>query len=299
MHPLVYFLNVNTVIMNMKKLTSLLTVAALVLTYSCESTADQTPRRDILEAPAASKVKEDTLLKIANAATIISRPQVPVLCYHQIREWRGNESRGVKDMVVPPATFKSQMQLLADSGYQTVLPDDLYAYLTEGKPLPSKPVMLTFDDSDRDQYAIAAPEMKQHGFKGVFFIMTVSLGRSIYMNKEQVKELSDEGHVIASHTWDHQNVRKYKDGDWETQIVKPTRQLEEITGKPVQYFAYPFGAWNKEAIPELKKYNVKAAFQLSTQRDSAEPLYTIRRMIVPGDWSAPTMYRAMKRTFKG
>lgn len=240
----------------------------------------------------------DTSHGIADAATILARPEVPVLCYHQIRNWKGNESRGVKDVVVPPELFKSHLQLLADSGYHTILPDDLYRYLTEGKPLPEKPVMLTYDDSDRDQYVVAASEMKKHGFKGVFFIMTVSLGRSIYMSKEQVKDLSDQGHVIASHTWDHQNVKKYKGEDWEKQIAKPARELETITGKPVEYFAYPFGAWNKEAIPELKKHNVKAAFQLSTPRDSTEPLYTIRRMIVPGDWSAQTMYKAMKRTFR-
>ena len=271
--------------------------AVILLAYACRQKAPLIPE---LVTPNTAMIQSIVAENaVADAATIMERPEVPVLCYHQIREWRGNESRGVKDVVVPPAVFKSQLQLLADSGYQTVLPDDLYAYLTTGKPLPAKPIMLTYDDSDLDQYKIAAPEMKKHGFKGVFFIMTVSLGRSIYMNRAQVKELSDEGHVIASHTWDHKNVKKYKEDDWETQIVKPARQLEEITGRPVQYFAYPFGAWNKEAIPELKKYNIKAAFQLSTKRDSTEPLYTIRRMIVPGDWSAPTMYRAMRRTFKG
>lgn len=282
----------------MKKLILSFTVAALMLSASCGSPADHPPVQNTPEAPADMKMQTDTIVKIADAATIMARPEVPVLCYHQIREWKGNESRGVKDVVVPPAVFKSQLQLLADSGYQTILPDDLYAYLTEGKPLPDKPVMLTYDDSDHDQYAIAAPEMKKHGFKGVFFIMTVSLGRSIYMNKQQVKELSDDGHVIALHTWDHHDVRKYKNEDWEIQIAKPARELEALTGKPVQYFAYPFGAWNKEAIPELKKNNIKAAFQLSARRDSSEPLYTIRRMIVPGDWSAQTMHRAMQRTFK-
>lgn len=281
----------------MKKCFWFLTVISLFQVYACRRKTSPVPG---LVIPAAAVIESvDSEQPAADAATIMSRPEVPVLCYHQIREWRGNESRGVKDVVVPPSVFKNQLQLLADSGYQTVLPGDLYAYLTTGKPLPPKPVMLTYDDSDLDQYKIAAPEMKKHGFKGVFFIMTVSLGRSIYMSKEQVKELSDEGHVIASHTWDHHDVRKYKRGDWEMQIVKPARQLETITGKPVEYFAYPFGAWNKEAIPELKKCNVKAAFQLSTKRDSTEPLYTIRRMIVPGDWSAPAMYRAMKRTFKG
>lgn len=281
----------------MKSISLLVVVISLFPLYACRQ---KTPFIPELAAPNTAMVQSIVPESmIAGAATIMSRPEVPVLCYHQIREWRGNESRGVKDVVVPPAAFKSQLQLLADSGYQTVLPDDLYAYLTTGKPLPAKPIMLTYDDSDLDQYKIAAPEMKKHGFKGVFFIMTVSLGRSIYMNRAQVKELSDEGHVIALHTWDHKNVKKYADGDWETQIVKPVRQLEEITGKKIRYFAYPFGAWNKEAIPELKKYDIKAAFQLSAKRDSTEPLYTIRRMIVPGDWSATTMYRAMKRTFKG
>lgn len=282
---------------NMKSISLLVVVISLFPLYACRQ---KTPFIPELAAPNTAMVQSMVAENpVSNAATIMARPEVPVLCYHQIREWRGNESRGVKDMVVPPAAFKSQLQLLADSGYQTVLPDDLYAYLTTGKPLPAKPIMLTYDDSDLDQYKIAAPEMKKHGFRGVFFIMTVSLGRSIYMNRAQVKELSDEGHVIASHTWDHKNVKKYEEDDWETQIVKPVRQLEEITGKKIRYFAYPFGAWNKEAIPELKKYDIKAAFQLSTKRDSTEPLYTIRRMIVPGDWSATTMYRAMKRTFKG
>ena len=280
----------------MKNLSLSFIAISLLLLSACRQ---KTPFMPELVTPNTAMIQSIVAENpVSDAATIMSRAEVPVLCYHQIREWRGNESRGVKDVVVPPATFKSHLQLLADSGYQTVLPDDLYAYLATGKPLPAKPIMLTYDDSDHDQYAIAAPEMKKHGFKGVFFIMTVSLGRSIYMNRTQIKELSDEGHVIASHTWDHKNVKKYKEEDWETQIVKPARQLEEITGKPVQYFAYPFGAWNKEAIPELKKYDIKAAFQLSTKRDSTEPLYTIRRMIVPGDWSATAMYRAMKRTFR-
>ena len=42
--------------------------------------------------------------------------------------------------------------MLADSGYHTILPDQLYDYLTKGTPLPSKPIMLTFDDTDLDQF---------------------------------------------------------------------------------------------------------------------------------------------------
>jgi peptidoglycan/xylan/chitin deacetylase (PgdA/CDA1 family) len=236
--------------------------------------------------------------EIANAAAIMARKQVPVLCYHQIRNWTARDSKAAKDYIVPEDAFRAQMKMLADSGYQTILPDQLYAYLTTGTPLPPKPIMLTFDDTDLDQYTVAAPEMNKYGFKGVFFIMTVSLGRPRYMTRAQVKELSDAGHIIGSHTWDHQNVKKLKEKDWATQIDKPTKQLEAITGKPVKYFAYPFGLWNPEAIPELKKRGFNAAFQLSTKRDPAEPLFTIRRIIASGYWSPRSLRNSIVNSYK-
>ena len=236
---------------------------------------------------------------IADAATILSRKEVPILCYHQIRDWRPTDSKGAKDYIIPIETFKAHLKMLADSGYHSILPDQLYDYLTTGAPLPEKPVMLTFDDTDDDQFTIAAPEMKKLGYKGVFFIMTVSLNRPNYMTKDQVKQLSDEGHIVNSHTWDHHSVKGYvTDKDWTTQIEKPKKQIEEIIGKPTLDFAYPFGLWRPEAIPELKKRSIRSAYILSTKRDPNDPLYTIRRIIASGYWSANTLSRSMKESFK-
>ncbi len=220
------------------------------------------------------------------------------MCYHQIRDWRSSDSKQAKDYIVPVARFEEQIKMLADSGYQTILPDQLLDYLNNGRPLPPKPVMLTFDDTVLDQYTTALPVLEKYGYKGVFFVMTVSLGRPRYMTRAQVKELSDKGHEIGSHTWDHHNVKKYEGTDWLTQIEKPTRQLEEITGKPIKYFAYPFGLWNEQAIPELKQRGMTAAFQLATHRDEQEPLYTIRRIIASGYWSAGTLHKSMVGSFK-
>ncbi|WP_423149709.1 polysaccharide deacetylase family protein [Rubrolithibacter danxiaensis] len=239
----------------------------------------------------------ETTKKVADAATILARPQVPILCYHQIRDWRPKDSKVAKDYIVQINDFKAQMKMLADSGYHTILPDQLYNYLNTGAALPEKPIMLTFDDTDLDQYTIAAPEMKKYGFKGVFFIMTVSIGRPNYMTKEQIKALSDNGHVIGSHTWDHHNFKKYEGEDWVTQIEKPTKKLEEITGKPIKYFAYPFGLWNTKGIPELKKRGFIAAFQLAEKRDSIDPLFSIRRIIASGYWSPKTLRNSIVNSF--
>jgi peptidoglycan/xylan/chitin deacetylase (PgdA/CDA1 family) len=203
---------------------------------------------------------------MADATAIINRPQVPILCYHQIRDFRPTDGALGKNYIVPVARFAEEMKMLADSGYHTILPDQLYDYLVYRKTLPAKPVMITFDDTRLDQYTTALPELNKHGFKGVFFIMTVSLDRPGYMTKQEVKQLSDEGHVIGSHTWDHHSVKQYTGNDWTIQIDKPSKQLQEITGKPIEYFAYPFGLWNKEAIANLKHHGFKSVFQLSDRR---------------------------------
>jgi peptidoglycan/xylan/chitin deacetylase (PgdA/CDA1 family) len=187
--------------------------------------------------------------------------------------------------------------MLADSGYHSITPDQLYAYLTSGARLPSKPIVLSFDDTDLDQFTVAYPEMKKYGFKGLFFIMTVSLGRPHYMSRDQVRTLSDEGNIIGSHTWDHHNVKKYEGNDWIIQLDKPTKTLEQITGKNIRYFAYPFGLWNTAAFPELKKRGFVAAFQLNEKPDPADPLYCIRRIIVPGTWNGGTLNQWIQRDF--
>jgi len=252
----------------------------------------------------------------AQNAALMARPQVPVICYHQIRDWTAKDSKTAKDYIIPPAAFKEHIKMLHDSGYHTILPDQLYDYLTKGTPLPSKPVMLTFDDTDLDQFTIANPELKKYGYKGVYFIMTVSLGRPHYMSKEQVKQLSDEGNVIGSHTWDHHRFDKLshtstmkmmgKNGkitlkptdDWVTQLDKPTKLLEDITGKKINYFAFPFGVTgNGSNFPELHKRGFKLAFQLADKRHPNDPLMTVRRILDSGYWTTKTFSNSLRHSF--
>ena len=237
-------------------------------------------------------------VSISTPGDILARPQVPILCYHRLRDYRSTDGAGARTYIVPAPAFKNQIKMLADSGYHTITPEEYYSYLTTGEPLPEKPVMISFDDTSEEQFTVGAAELEKYGFKGVFFVMTISIGRPGYMSSEQIKTLADKGHVIASHTTDHHNVKKYTGKDWDFQLAKPKSRLEAITGKPVEYFAYPFGEWNEAAIPEVKKRNYKAAFQLSSnKRDTSEPLYAIRRMIVPGNWDGVVMDKRMKANF--
>ena len=234
----------------------------------------------------------------ANSAAILARKQVPILCYHQIRNWRASDKQVDKDYIIPPATFKAHMKMLADSGYHPILPDELYNYLSTGAALPVKPIMLTFDDTDGDQWDIARPELMKYNFKGVYFITTTDIEKNKhYMDAKKIKQLADEGNIIACHTQDHTNFKHYKGNDWYTQIDKPTKRLEKITGKEIKYFAFPFGEWNAAGLPELHKRGFKAAFQLTSPRDTNDPIMTIRRLLGCGYWSATTLDYNIKHDF--
>lgn len=280
----------------------------MLLSVACQSKPGTATAADTVAATDGTAVETEAIAPAAQKgkasnAEILARKQVPILCYHQIRDWRAKDSKNAKDYIVPVADFKAKIKMLADSGYHTILPDQLYAYLTTGAALPKKPIMLTFDDTDLDQYTIAAPELKKYGFKAVYFIMTVSIGRPNYMTKEQIKALSDAGNVIGSHTWDHHMTSKYKHDpdpkkdDWTVQIDKPTKKLEEITGKKIEYFAYPFGIWNKSGFPEFKKRGFKMAFALADKRDPNDPLMCVRRIIDSGYWSVKTLSNAINKSF--
>ncbi|MBZ5856502.1 polysaccharide deacetylase family protein [Flavihumibacter profundi] len=273
---------------------------ASIISIPDKKTVEKEAFRSATEKTATEKVSLPVAdpVVIASSDKIFARPQIPILCYHQVRDYRATDSRSSKDYIVPPSVFEAQMKALAANGYTSILPEQLYKYLATGESLPQNPVLITFDDGCDEQFDVTHAVLDPLHFKASFFIMTVSVNRPNYMKAEQIRQLSDEGHSIGLHTWDHHNVKKYQGTDWEKQIEKPKVQLEKIIGKPVQFFAYPFGLWNESVIPELKNRGLKAAFQLSVARDQAEPLYTIRRIIVTGDLNGPQLIKHMNACFK-
>lgn len=261
-------------------------IALLILSFaSC--TQFHNNKQKAGSAPKTDSVQTET----NSPAVVFAKPQIPVLCYHRIEDGRNDE------YTVSPAAFEEQMKTLADSGYHSVSPDELYDYLTKNAQLPEKPFLITFDDSRVEHHDIAAPVMEKYGFHGTFFIMTITYNKKNYMTKDQIADLAKRGHTIGLHSWDHTMATKYKtEEDWAKEIANPKKKLEEIIGGKVNYFAYPYGINNHDAAVGLSKY-FKLSFILSTKRDETMPLQMVRRMIVPSGWSPQTVLKVMNKTF--
>lgn len=235
----------------------------------------------------------------APAAEIAARESVPILCWHQLRRQTPADSAVDRQYIVPPSTFRSELDALQRTGHHTITPDQLLAHLTTGARLPSKPVMLTFDDAVDDDYRVALPELRRRHMTATFFVMTVVLGNENYLTKGQVRRLDQAGMTVAAHTWDHHRVDEYAGEDWTKQVDEPVDELEQIVGHPVRYFAYPYGIWSKDAFAHLREAGVTAAFQLTEQPIAfSDPLMTIRRKIVDPSWSSKDLLAALGGGFR-
>jgi len=258
------------------------------------TTAASAAGHGVHRAPARSRID----LR-AKPAFIAERSSVPILCYHQLRPQTGADAAVDRSYIMPPARFRAELDTLVRRGYHTISPDQLLAHLTTGAKLPARPVMLTFDDADDDHYRVALPELRKRHMTATFFVMTVVLGNENYLTRGQVRALDRAGMTIAAHTWDHHRVDQYAGEDWRIQVDEPTRTLERIVGHPVRFFAYPFGAWSRNAFAHLRRAGLQAAFQLTDQPITfSDPLMTIRRKIASPDWSTREFVQALHGGFR-
>src|SRR5262245_59847516 len=70
-----------------------------------------------------------------------------VLCYHRfLNHPPGEKERPQAEYEMPTEEFEWQMQYLKDNGFTLISQGQLMSYWFQGKPLPLKPVLLTFDD---------------------------------------------------------------------------------------------------------------------------------------------------------
>ena len=218
---------------------------------------------------------------------IAARATVPVLCYHQLRDWTADDGEYARNLLIcPPANFRAQLDAVAEAGFITISPDDYLAHMTMNAPLPEKPIILSFDDSQGTQATEGLPQLLARGMTGTFFAMTVPLGKTDWLSEDDLRELDANGMTIGAHTWDHSRVDEYSGEDWRIQLEQPRETLEKIIGKPVTHLAYPYGAWNDAALPQVLAAGYTSAYQLRDRTPSAEsPLLTLERSLVDSRWT--------------
>lgn len=168
---------------------------------------------------------------------------VPILTYHYIRVNPDRNDRLGFALSVTPSDFAAQMDWLAQSGYHPITTEDLFQYLAGEQGLPSKPVILTFDDGYADFYTTARPILRSHDFRAVAYVVSGFVGTSRYMTAAQVREADRSGIEIGSHTVSHADLANLSAAAVWAQLTQSKSFLEQLLGHSVVSFCYPGGRY--------------------------------------------------------
>jgi peptidoglycan/xylan/chitin deacetylase (PgdA/CDA1 family) len=129
---------------------------------------------------------------------------------------------------------------------------EIFGYLRTGEVPPRRTVAITFDDCYADNLP-AARTLARYGLPACFFLPTAyvgtnhvfpwdrSLKRMSNLSWDDVREMVALGHDIGSHTVTHANMATIPIDQASTELVESKRTLEDRLGRPVRWFAYPFG----------------------------------------------------------
>ncbi|HWK23216.1 MAG TPA: polysaccharide deacetylase family protein [Ureibacillus sp.] len=188
---------------------------------------------------------------------------IPILMYHHILkpEEKRNSEFANASTTVTTVEFEEQMKWLYENGYKTISMEDLERYLNRGGNVPSKSVVITFDDGIVSTREYAYPVLKQYGFIAEQFIITSrTQATPVEFNWKGLQFLS---------TIDMENLKDvFRYGSHTNALHNIVNGVSLVVSEPehvvysdlklskealnTNYFAYPFGQYNNQTIKIVK-----------------------------------------------
>lgn len=121
-------------------------------------------------------------------------------------------------------------------------------------PADEKVVALTFDDGPD---AVITPEvldvLRDYGVKASFFFK----GNRVMKYRSVVRRALDEGHLVLSHAYSHQELDKMSADEIGREIIAAEEALWEVTGQSPAMLRPPFGAVNGDVIRESAQHGYR------------------------------------------
>jgi len=175
-----------------------------------------------------------------------------VLMYHKVNDIPDNPT------TVPVSVFDEQLAQVRELGYEVVDLDAVIDYYRDGRPLPPKAVLITFDDGYTDILENAQPVLEKHGYPAVLFApvaymetrmplpherLLVTQGvANPTMDWEELRELDRRGTRVESHGIGHRPLADLEVDEAAREITLSKLRLEERLGRQVRAFAYVKGS---------------------------------------------------------
>lgn len=228
-------------------------LATAIVLAGCGSSAKPSSTATTTKAAAAHAAK-------AAKAPVRHGPRhtaVPILMYHLVNT--PPPGTAYPELWVPTASFRAQIDALDHAGYHGVTLDQVLANWQHRIALPSKPIVVSFDDGYGSQVRNAMPVLRGLGWPGVLNLEVKNLSIAGGITKAQVRRLIAAGWEIDAHTINHPDLTTLDAAALHHEVAGSRAALRRDFHVPVDNFAYPAGRYDAAAEAAVRAAGFQAA----------------------------------------
>ena len=198
--------------------------------------------------------------------------EVPILMYHRV-----NDFSELSALAVSPKIFERQMEFLKLHRYRVTELSTLIQWIKTGQKIPSKTVVITFDDGYQDNFQHAFPVLKKMNFPATIFMISSNVNEPEWLSEEDLRILDEAQIMIGSHTAHHAFLPNVSLQDAKIELVDSKKELEKILGHPVTLFSYPAGGLTGDIERQVKEIGYQGAVTTNYQKNRHNP-YALHRI---------------------
>ncbi len=211
----------------------------------------------------------------------------------------------VRGQYVFPSVFRAQLRKLLGNGYHPVAMSDLLS-----RPRDPGQMAVTFDDGYTSVNRLAVPILRDLGVPVTIFVVAAYMGKTNHwdeicgdrteplLDAVELRELAAAGIEIGSHTLHHANLPRLTDAELRAEVRDSKHVLEDMLGKAVHGFSYPYGAWDarvRAAVVEAG-YRYATATTLGTVDGTLDP-FAIPRINMRWNTVGPLFSNKIHRAY--
>jgi peptidoglycan/xylan/chitin deacetylase (PgdA/CDA1 family) len=204
-----------------------------------------------------------------------------VLLYHAVND---HPERRDDPYAVSRACFAAHVEAIRASGRVAIGMTELADGLRAQRPLPDRPVAVTFDDGFADTYD-AVDVLLRHDLAATVYVTTGAVGSRDRLSRAGVADLAQLHRVeVGAHGVRHRRLDELDEHELDDEVGASKAQLEDLTQVGIDSFAYPHGAYDRRAREAVIRagYRSAAAVKNAISHAGDDPFAIARWTVMRG-----------------
>jgi peptidoglycan/xylan/chitin deacetylase (PgdA/CDA1 family) len=217
---------------------------------------------------------------------------VPILMYHVVAA--APAGARYPELYVTPQEFAAQIDVLAKRGYRAMTLRQVHDAWHGRGQLPGRPVVISFDDGYRSQFANALPVLRLHRWPGVLNLDLSNVGDAWRLTPTHVRTLVAAGWEIDSHTLTHPDLTTLDAATLRREVAHSRAELRRRFGVAADFFCYPSGRYDARVVAAVRAAGYLGATTVEYGLARSSESFTLDRVRVNGADGAAGLVAKLK-----